>query len=127
VSTIAPAPLSMRAQRGGERGRSRASQALFDGLGGEPTLDELIAGVWEGLAAHRPARCPVCEAEMRPVYGAHASQPDDSGTAPMSSRTIRARPEQARQDAERAASSSARDAGRVPGGGLCTGCGTTLQ
>ena len=45
---------------------------LFDGLGGEPTLDQLIASVWEGLAAHAAVRCPVCEGEMRPEYGAHA-------------------------------------------------------
>jgi hypothetical protein len=107
VSTLAPAPPSVRAQRGGERGRSRASQTLFDDLGGEPTLDELIAGVWEGLAAHRPARCPVCEAEMHPVYGAHALQPDDSGTAGMSE--------------------AGRPAGRMPEGGRCTGCGSALQ
>ena len=43
--------------------------ALFDGLGGEPTLDQLITGVWEGLAAHAAVRCPVCEGEMRPEYG----------------------------------------------------------
>lgn len=45
---------------------------LFDGLGGEPTLDQLIAGVWEGLTAHATVGCPVCEGEMRPEYGAHA-------------------------------------------------------
>ncbi len=107
MSTLAPAPPSMRAQRGGERGRSRASQTLFDDLGGEPTLDELIAGVWEGLAAHRPARCPVCEAEMHPVYGAHALQLDDSRTAGMSE--------------------AGRPAGRMPEGGRCTECGSALQ
>ena len=41
-------------------------------MGGEPTLDELIAGVWEGLAAHAVVACPVCEGEMGPEYGAHA-------------------------------------------------------
>ena len=45
---------------------------LFDGLGGEPTLDQLIASVWEGLAAHAAVGCPVCEGEMRSEYGAHA-------------------------------------------------------
>lgn len=45
---------------------------LFNGLGGEPTLDQLIAGVWEGLTAHATVRCPVCEGEMRPEYGARA-------------------------------------------------------
>lgn len=41
-------------------------------LGGEPTLGELITGVWEGLVAHRAVGCPICGAEMRPVYGVHA-------------------------------------------------------
>jgi hypothetical protein len=45
---------------------------IFDHLGGEPTLDELIVGVWEGLASHRVVECPVCEGEMIPEYGAHA-------------------------------------------------------
>jgi hypothetical protein len=46
--------------------------SLFDGLRGEPTLDQLIAGVWEGLTAHSAVACPVCDAEMTPEYGAHA-------------------------------------------------------
>jgi len=46
--------------------------SLFDAVGGEPTLDELIAGVWEGLVAHGVVECPVCGAEMVPVYGAQA-------------------------------------------------------
>ena len=46
--------------------------SLFDVVGGEPTLDELIVGVWEGLAAHRIVACPVCGEEMEPEYGAHA-------------------------------------------------------
>jgi hypothetical protein len=50
----------------------QAAPSLFDDLGGEPTLDEVIAGVWEGLAAHRTAACPVCGSELRPDYGAHA-------------------------------------------------------
>ncbi|MFZ0091983.1 MAG: hypothetical protein WAL63_20965 [Solirubrobacteraceae bacterium] len=41
-------------------------------LGGEPTLDMVMAGVWEGLAAHRSAACPMCGGEMTPDYGAHA-------------------------------------------------------
>ena len=46
--------------------------SLFDAVGGEPTLDELIVGVWEGLTAQRVVECPVCDDEMAPVYGAHA-------------------------------------------------------
>jgi hypothetical protein len=46
--------------------------SLFDDLGGEPTLDELLVGVWEGLAAHRSSACPACGEAMTPEYGAHA-------------------------------------------------------
>jgi hypothetical protein len=45
---------------------------LSDELGGEPTLDEVLTGVWEGLAAHRTMPCPACGEPMRPAYGAHA-------------------------------------------------------
>jgi hypothetical protein len=38
----------------------------------EGTLDELIAVLWDGLAADRSVACPVCGAEMKPEYGAHA-------------------------------------------------------
>ena len=47
-------------------------QAELESLGGESTLDEVLTGVWEGLAAHRACACPVCGAEMKPQYGAHA-------------------------------------------------------
>src|SRR5436305_1409189 len=40
--------------------------------GGEPMLDELLVGVWEGLTAHRAVECPVCGGDMRPEYGAQA-------------------------------------------------------
>jgi hypothetical protein len=46
--------------------------SVSHGLGGEPTLDELLTGVWEGLVAHRAVRCPACGGEMKPVYGVHA-------------------------------------------------------
>jgi hypothetical protein len=45
---------------------------LLDRVGGEPTLDDLLASVWEGLAAHQAVECPVCRGEMEPVYGAQA-------------------------------------------------------
>jgi hypothetical protein len=48
------------------------SLSLFDGMGGEPTLDELMSGVWEGLTAHASASCPVCSERLDPEYGAHA-------------------------------------------------------
>ncbi len=40
--------------------------SLFDQLSGEPTLDDLIVGAWEGLTAHRVVECPVCDSEMTP-------------------------------------------------------------
>jgi hypothetical protein len=46
--------------------------SLFDAAGGEPTLDDLVAGVWEGLAARIIVECPLCGDELRPVYGHHA-------------------------------------------------------
>ncbi len=46
--------------------------SLFDGLGGEPTLDDLVAGAWEGLTAHATVSCPVCGGEMGPQYGAQS-------------------------------------------------------
>ncbi len=38
----------------------------------EGTLDELIVALWGGLAADQRVACPVCGAEMKPEYGAHA-------------------------------------------------------
>jgi hypothetical protein len=45
---------------------------------GRVTLDEVVVGAWEGLAAHHAAACPVCRGEMRPRYG--------SGAAPVGGR-----------------------------------------
>ena len=77
--------LSVRASRQSRRVRGPADCAPAAGAaaetpatgrakaraGGEPTLDALLSGVWEGLAAHAPVVCPLCEGEMRPAYGAH--------------------------------------------------------
>ena len=56
----------------GRRRVGEAAPSLFDNLGGEPTLDELLSGAWEGLAAHQRVACPMCGGEMGPEYGAHA-------------------------------------------------------
>jgi hypothetical protein len=70
VSALALAP---RVAPGTDRvGVQPARQGGATDLGGEPTLDALVAGVWEGLAAHRSVGCPVCGEEMVPEYGAHA-------------------------------------------------------
>jgi cytochrome P450 len=52
---------------------------------------------------------------MRPERFLDTPQPDDPGAAQSGSRRTRARPDEARQDAERAASSSGRRAGGKPG------------
>ena len=38
--------------------------------GGGPTLDDLVVGVWEGLAAHRTVACLACGEAMTPRYSA---------------------------------------------------------
>jgi len=35
-------------------------------LGGRPTLDDAIVGVWEGLAAQVVVACPLCGGALRP-------------------------------------------------------------
>jgi hypothetical protein len=37
-----------------------------------PTLDDLVAGAWEGLLTGAPAACPVCESTLTPRYSAGA-------------------------------------------------------
>ncbi len=54
------------------RGEACPTPSLPDGLDGELTLDEVLSGAWEGLAAHRPVACPVCGEQMAPDYGARA-------------------------------------------------------
>jgi hypothetical protein len=50
-------------------GSRSQTRSLFDAAGGEPTLDDVLASVWEGLAARAAAGCPVCGGRMEPVYG----------------------------------------------------------
>lgn len=42
---------------------------------GGPTLEGVIVGAWEGLAAHRGVGCPLCGGRMAPRYGASAMEP----------------------------------------------------
>jgi hypothetical protein len=44
----------------------------IDHVGGEPTLDDLIVGVWEGLTAQVAVGCPVCGGDMHPEFGPHS-------------------------------------------------------
>jgi hypothetical protein len=80
VSALALEPRILRARDGERTGADDQQLQLAPAgaqcgpaeLGGEPTLDAVLAGVWEGLAAHQPAACPVCRGEMTPDYGVHA-------------------------------------------------------
>ncbi|MGN6869600.1 MAG: hypothetical protein ACTHMY_14495 [Solirubrobacteraceae bacterium] len=49
-----------------------APPAPRDPLRDEGTLDELVAALWESLDADQTVGCPVCGAEMKPEYSAHA-------------------------------------------------------
>ena len=64
--------LAPRTTRRRERAEHGAWPSLFGTAGGEPTLDELLSGLWEGLTAHKAVDCPICGGEMEPRYGVHA-------------------------------------------------------
>jgi hypothetical protein len=78
----------LRAGRGAVRDRPAAVPApavgdlhahdLRGAPSGGPTLDDLVVGVWEGLAAHRTVACLACGEAMKPRYG--------SGHAPVGGR-----------------------------------------
>jgi hypothetical protein len=60
--------------------RRRLGGALFAGTAdahGRLTLDDLITGVWEGLAVRGAANCPVCASPMA------SRSPEHDGEAPM--------------------------------------------
>ncbi|HEV7494817.1 hypothetical protein [Baekduia sp.] len=50
-------------------GDQRAHESMVQ-QGGGPTLDDVIVGVWEGLAAHRIVACLACGEAMTPRYSA---------------------------------------------------------
>ena len=72
MSLLAPARPGVREPDRATRERALSSPSLCDGPGGVPTLDEVLSGAWERLAAHRSVACPACGGEMKPAYGAHA-------------------------------------------------------
>jgi hypothetical protein len=78
---------------------------LFEPQGGEPTLDDVLVGAWEGLTAHRTVDCPVCGGEMAPAYVTQAAVPDDSGAGSPQGTLTRA---------------------RAPEAGRCGSCGSEL-
>ena len=65
---------AVREDRRGAAGpaSARGAGSASTDPGGEPTLDSLLSGMWEGLVAHRSVPCPLCGGEMAPDYAAHA-------------------------------------------------------
>ncbi len=51
-----------------------AMPSLLDALraDGELTLEDVLAGVWEGLAVRAGVECPWCTGHMEPRYSAQA-------------------------------------------------------
>jgi hypothetical protein len=52
----------------------RSAMRLFEPNG--LTLEDVVLGAWEDLAAGGPAECPVCGGEMRPVGGCRSCGSD---------------------------------------------------
>ena len=48
----------------------READKLWTEEGGGPTLDDVLSGAWEGLAAALPVSCPVCAGELAPRWAA---------------------------------------------------------
>jgi hypothetical protein len=62
------------------RPASGGAAHAHDGVGGEPTLDDMVVGVWEGLTAQAAVACPLCEGTLRPLYaGGGGSDPVVAG------------------------------------------------
>jgi hypothetical protein len=55
--------------------------SLFDGADDEPTLDDVLVGAWEGLAARASAACPICGGPMEAYGGAGDEGPRGAGRA----------------------------------------------
>lgn len=82
---------------GGEQGEvaapegvTRGAAHVHDGVGGEPTLDEMIVAAWEGLAAQAAVACPLCDGgTLRPLYAdAGGMSPPTAGRCDSCGTTI---------------------------------------
>jgi hypothetical protein len=49
-----------------------ADEQLWSEDDGGATLDDLLSGAWEGLAAASSTACPVCQGELEPRWSAGA-------------------------------------------------------
>lgn len=66
---VAPAPDVVSVPVASPARDDDALQPMVQQDGG-PTLDDLIVGAWEGLAARRTVACPACGEAMTPRYSA---------------------------------------------------------
>jgi hypothetical protein len=57
-----------------EAAAGRSPMRLFEPSGS--TLEDVILGAWEDLAAGGPAECPVCHGRMRPAGGCESCGSD---------------------------------------------------
>lgn len=55
----------------GRESSDRSDQASPP-VGGAPTLDDLLTGIWDTVASDQPATCPVCQGVLEPRHGAGA-------------------------------------------------------
>jgi hypothetical protein len=65
-----------RPQIGGDLGDR--DDRTVPAVGGTPTLDDLLTGIWETVSSGQPATCPLCHGALEPRYGA--------GSAPVGGR-----------------------------------------
>ncbi|MGH2858031.1 MAG: hypothetical protein ACRDMJ_11170 [Solirubrobacteraceae bacterium] len=68
----APEGAAAEFERSGDRWDPRGGGADVGAAGGEPTLDAIVSGAWEGLAARAAVACLVCQGHLVPLYGARA-------------------------------------------------------
>ena len=73
TTTLMPPPLVpiRGSDSGTTHGLAREPESLFDGPGGGPSLDDVVSGAWEGLAARAVVDCPLCGGELAPEFGPH--------------------------------------------------------
>jgi hypothetical protein len=99
----------------GERPAPAGEAVGHGGVGGESTLDELLVGAWEGLAAQAAVPCPLCEGALQPVYGDASGARRGGGGGGVTG-------------AGGSGGSGAAGGGGGPVvGGRCDTCGTTLS
>jgi hypothetical protein len=78
ASLFGPSEAEVRSPADADAAARKRNGGLSDG----PTLDDAIAGAWEGLAARVVVACPLCRGALRPhpSPGAVGGRCGDCGT-----------------------------------------------